>query len=280
MYAKECDRVADMHEEAEKDYINGMKYKDIAAKYGVSEATVKSWKTRYNWFREKKKTVHTKNKKSMHTKKIKKEMKKDSENTITKGELKVVNQNNELNEKQKQFCVFFVKKHNATKAYMLTYGVDYATAAAASSRLLRNVKIKAFIQMLKNEKLNQTYFSADDLVQRYMDIAFSDIGDVVTFSADGIELRSNFDPTTVKSIKMTKYGYDVRMQDQFRAMEWLDKYFEFNPDHIRKREYDKMKIQKMQQDEAEEADTGIAYLAPVLQEDEDEDDMDATAETD
>ena len=40
------------HQQAHKDYLNGMKYKDIAEKYGVSLATVKSWKTRYGWFRE------------------------------------------------------------------------------------------------------------------------------------------------------------------------------------------------------------------------------------
>lgn len=129
--------MAEKHIEAEKDYINGMKYKDIADKYGVSEATVKSWKTRYGWIREKKKVAHTKNKKSMHTKKVKKDIPKGGTNTVTKGELRVVCENEELNEKQKQFCVFFVKKHNATKAYMQAYGVDYMTAAAASSRLLK-----------------------------------------------------------------------------------------------------------------------------------------------
>lgn len=40
------------YERAEKDYILGMKYKDIAAKYEVSENTVKSWKRRYGWTRE------------------------------------------------------------------------------------------------------------------------------------------------------------------------------------------------------------------------------------
>lgn len=39
---------------AEADYVVGMKYKDIAAKYGVSINTVKSWKKRYAWSRDKK----------------------------------------------------------------------------------------------------------------------------------------------------------------------------------------------------------------------------------
>lgn len=39
-------------EKAHGDYINGMKYKDIAEKYGVSINTVKSWRKRYKWTRD------------------------------------------------------------------------------------------------------------------------------------------------------------------------------------------------------------------------------------
>lgn len=45
---------------AEQDYMSGMKYKDIAEKYGVTLNTVKSWKVRYGW---NKKSVHTKTEK-------------------------------------------------------------------------------------------------------------------------------------------------------------------------------------------------------------------------
>ena len=45
------------------DYCNGMKYKDIAEKYGVTINTVKSWKTRYKWSKDNEKSVHTKIKK-------------------------------------------------------------------------------------------------------------------------------------------------------------------------------------------------------------------------
>lgn len=40
------------YEKAEQDYISGMKYKDIAEKYGTTINTVKSWKKRYSWSRE------------------------------------------------------------------------------------------------------------------------------------------------------------------------------------------------------------------------------------
>ncbi|EAG8435657.1 TerS [Listeria monocytogenes] len=49
---------------AEQDYNVGMKYKDIAKKYDVSLNTVKSWKKRYGWYRDRGapelKGVHTK----------------------------------------------------------------------------------------------------------------------------------------------------------------------------------------------------------------------------
>lgn len=55
-----CDVTKQKHELAEQDYLQGMKYKDIADKHEVSINTVKSWKTRYKWNR---KGVHTKEEK-------------------------------------------------------------------------------------------------------------------------------------------------------------------------------------------------------------------------
>ena len=46
---------AQNYELALSDYQAGMKYKDIAEKYGVTINTVKSWKTRYRWSKDKKK---------------------------------------------------------------------------------------------------------------------------------------------------------------------------------------------------------------------------------
>lgn len=53
----------DVRQQAETDYMSGMKYKEIAEKYGVTMNTVKSWKTRYQWSRGNEKSVHTKSKK-------------------------------------------------------------------------------------------------------------------------------------------------------------------------------------------------------------------------
>lgn len=55
------------HELAKTDYLNGMKYKDIADKYAVSLNTVKSWKKRHGWNR---KGCTQKSKKGAHKNKV------------------------------------------------------------------------------------------------------------------------------------------------------------------------------------------------------------------
>jgi uncharacterized protein YjcR len=56
-------RAPDVKEQAKKDYLKGMKYTELAEKYGVTINTIKSWKQRYKWDR---KGVHTKDKKGAH----------------------------------------------------------------------------------------------------------------------------------------------------------------------------------------------------------------------
>ncbi|PRR77678.1 RNA polymerase sigma factor [Clostridium liquoris] len=55
-------RGPDIRDQAKQDYLQGMKYKNLAEKYEVSLNTIKSWVKRYGWSEEKKKGAH-KNKK-------------------------------------------------------------------------------------------------------------------------------------------------------------------------------------------------------------------------
>ncbi|KKB72476.1 phage terminase small subunit [Bacillus sp. TH008] len=58
--------MAEKHIQAQKDYVKGMKYKDLAEKYGVSVNTIKSWKRRHGWERKKGAPIQ----KGVHTKKV------------------------------------------------------------------------------------------------------------------------------------------------------------------------------------------------------------------
>lgn len=52
----------EIREKAKQDYMKGMKYKDICAKYNIAMNTLKSWVKRYSWSDERKKL----NKKGAH----------------------------------------------------------------------------------------------------------------------------------------------------------------------------------------------------------------------
>lgn len=56
-------RGPDTKEQVKQDYLEGMKYKDLAEKYSVSLNTIKSWVKRYSWSEEKKQKGAHKNKK-------------------------------------------------------------------------------------------------------------------------------------------------------------------------------------------------------------------------
>jgi Uncharacterized conserved protein len=60
-------RGPDLKEQAKKDYLKGIKYKELAEKYNVSLNTIKSWKQRYKWERKSVHTKESKDNKSMHT---------------------------------------------------------------------------------------------------------------------------------------------------------------------------------------------------------------------
>lgn len=84
---------------AYQDYLKGMKYKEIAEKYGVTINTVKSWKTRYKWSKDGKKSVHTKTGKVCTQKSDKNNVKKEA----IAEEVEQVIENAELTDKQRFF---------------------------------------------------------------------------------------------------------------------------------------------------------------------------------
>lgn len=234
---------------AEKDYIAGMKYKDIAAKYNVSINTVKSWKTRYNWS---KKSVHTKdkkvctqNKKVSNANKVMSIPTSPAPQESKELELELIDGiSEELTEKQKLFCVYFINSFNATKAYRKAYGCTEYAAMSCGCRLLKNAKVKKEIDRLKQAKLNQLHFTQEDIFQRYLDIAFADIKDYVTFGTKKKQINSNgemkdidvnyinlktdseVDGTLIKEISLGKDGVKLKLNDQTKALEWLAKHMD------------------------------------------------------
>ena len=233
---------------AYQDYLKGMKYKEIAEKYGVTINTVKSWKTRYKWSKDGKKSVHTKTKKVCTQKSNESNAKKEA---IAEAVGQVI-ENAELTDKQRLFCLYYVKCFNATKAYKKAYGCSYETAMTEGSKTLRNPKMKEEIIRLKQNRLNREMLDESDIFQKYMDIAFSDATDFVEFGQEDVPVMAVYGPVQVKDektgekktltkrvnvvrfkdssevdgtliaeVKQGKDGASIKLPDRMKALEWL-----------------------------------------------------------
>jgi phage terminase small subunit len=213
---------------AESDYVAGMKYKDIAAKYGVSINTVKSWKKRYAWSRNKKtKSTQkgcTQNKKGAHKKEA-----------VAEDVSQVVI-NDELTDQQQLFCLYQSRMFNYTKAYMKAYpGCTYASAAVLGSRLMKNQLIRETIEQLKQNHMNREMLKQEDIFQKYMDIAFADMNDFMSFGKEEIETdygprmvnsvrlkeSDQVDGTLITEVKQGRDGVSVKLADRMKAIDWL-----------------------------------------------------------
>lgn len=166
-------------EKAYEIYIknNGnIKLKDIAAILNIKDTQVRKWKHEDDWDNlkgtlPKEKSNVTKNKKN------KKEPIAD--------EVKEVMENDELTEKQRLFCVIYSQCLNATKAYQKAYHCTYETAMVEGCKSLKKPKIKEQIDKLIAPVVNKEFLKRG-VLQKYIDIAFSDIGDYLTFGKKSV----------------------------------------------------------------------------------------------
>ncbi|KJZ83873.1 MULTISPECIES: terminase small subunit [unclassified Clostridium] len=245
------------YELAEEDYINGMKYKEIAEKYNVSINTVKSWKTRYKWCKDKK-GMHTKSKKVCTQNKKSAGAKKNNECDIKEpiaDEVKEVMENEELTDKQRLFCIFYSKCFNATKAYLKAYTCTYETANSEGYKLLVNPCIKKQIDELTKIRFNKEALK-NGVLQKYIDIAFADLGDYLKFGKktkgvwtkdkDGVDtpvidpdtgqqkikeysyvdLKESIsvDTSLITEVSEGKDGIKIKLADKMKALDFLNKH--------------------------------------------------------
>ena len=231
-------------EQAKALYDKGLKLIDIANQLGIPEGTVRSWKNRYNWdcnvAKEKRNVAKTK------------KNKKRNQEEPSVDEVSSVMKNSELTDKQRLFCIHYIRCFNATKAYQKASGCSYETAMVEGSSHLRNPKIKSEILKLKQERLNREFLSEADIFQKYMDIAFADITDYMTFGTEEVPVMAMYGPVKIKDpetgeekqltkivntvrfkdstevdgtilseVKQGKDGANIKLPDRMKALQWL-----------------------------------------------------------
>ena len=260
-------------------YRQGVLLKDIAAQLNVPAGTVRRWKSTYKWEdneRSQKESERSQNKKS-----------------ILKDDIESVNENVNLTEKQRLFCLYYVRCFNATKAYQKAYQCDYFTAKAHGFELLRVVAIKTEIQRLKQSRLNRELLDESDIFQKYMDIAFADVTDFVEFGQDEeyvigpygvVEIKDSetgekkpltqkintvrfkeskdVDGTLISEIKNGRNGASIKLADRMRALDWLADHMDLATDEQKARIV-ALKM-KSAPDEPEETDTSYVDALKAL----------------
>lgn len=276
---------------AEKDYMAGMKYKDIAAKYNVTINTVKSWKVRYGW---NKKGVHTKPQK-VCTQKIVALDGAGARSGIFKDDVDHVISNPDLTDKQRLFCLCYVRCFNATKA-AIKAGYSRETAMEQGYQLLQKTSVRNEIHRLKQSRLNREMLDEHDIFQKYMDIAFADITDYVEFGREEVPVMGAFGPISVKDpetgedvslkktvntvrfkescevdgtliaeVKQGRDGASVKLADRMKALDWLAEHMDLSTEEQKARiRQIKARTEQIQESEQNKTEDKVRKLFEAI----------------
>lgn len=229
--------------------------KTLAEKHDIKLGTLKSRKSRDGWSRDATKKDATKKKKVATAK----------EKDAPKREPLI--ESEELTEKQRLFCLYYVKSFNATQSAI---NAGYATMSAhvTGSQLLRNPKVSAEIRRIKQSMTDELYIEAMDVLNKYVKIAFSNITDFLTFGQKEVEVMGPFGPikdedgnklwkevnyvdfkdsgfvdgTIISEVKQGRDGVSIKLEDRAKALEKLSLYFDLFPDKF-KREIESKKLE-------------------------------------
>lgn len=241
---------------ARQDYLQGMKYQDIAQKYGVSINTVKSWKTRYAWSKSARKKI----KKCVQIRKSVRDL-----TTVDKKIIEAVLEETNLTEKERMFCLYFLKNRNA-KLAAIKAGYSKRSAASIGCENLTKPHIRKEIDRLRKIQVQAIMISEEDIVERYMQIACSDMSDVAEFGSrqvpvfnpetgeqlldingDGVFRTENYltfkdhdevDGALIAEIKNGRTGMSIKLENRQKALQWLSDYFMMNPMSKHRKQYD------------------------------------------
>lgn len=241
----------EIKEKAYQMYKGGTKLIDISKELNIPSGTVRRWKSEQGWDNER----SIKSERSERKANARKEKKE----RIAEEDVKSVIKSENLTDKQRLFCLYYVRCFNATRAYRKAYGSSYETAMANGSELLRNTKIQEEIHKLKQNRLNAEMMEESDIVQKYMDIAFADITDFVEFGnstyTDGetqkeiqysyvnLKNSNSVDGTLISEVSKGRDGAKIKLADRMKALEWLSNYFEINPADKHRRAFENRKLE-------------------------------------
>lgn len=175
------------------DYENGLTYQQLSDKYNVKVTTIRVHRSRGKWKCNAKKKRNDKSV-TLH------------KNVTSKKVTKIVNDNEDITDKQKQFCLLYLQTFNATRSYQETYQCSYEIAMPSGARLLRNVKIKELLRKCKQEQADEVLANQNDIVNDMLKASRSNISDYIT-----IDVQKVIDPDTLNEDGTPHHYYTVQI---------------------------------------------------------------------
>ena len=160
----------------------------------------------------------------------------------------------DLTAKQEKFVFEFIRTGNATQAYLKAYGgKNKSSAGVFGCRLLKNDKVQAEIEKLREEMRQEYQFDLADYICQLLKIVGADIGDYVKFGrreeefvinkkGETITKTVNFidlvesdsvDTSVIEEIKQIKGDVTIRLADKNFALKELARIFGFGADEIK-----------------------------------------------
>lgn len=240
----------------------------IAEALGEDEKKIAVWKQRDNWTNTTVSPTNVIQQKKANKKNVVQQKEDHRE------EFKLEDIDAELTEKQRLFCLYYVKYWNAGKAakkagYECSY--EHGFNEIGYQLLHKYPRIKKEIDRLKQHIRSGVGLEAMAVLQKYVDIAFAEITDYVTFGQKEVPVISMFGPvkdeegniqtkmvnfvdfspsasvdgSLISEVKQGKEGVSLKLHDKMKALEKLEKYTDLLPDrHKRRIETEKLKIEK------------------------------------
>jgi phage terminase small subunit len=144
-----------------------------------------------------------------------------------------------MTEKQKIFADEYLIDLNATRAYKVAYPnvKKDETAAQAGSRMLRNVKVEAYIKKRMQDRQKRTEITQDMVLQELAAIAFANATDFAQIVNGRVILTNTADLSeeqmkAIAGIKRGKNGIELKLNDKEKALELLGRHLGMFKDRL------------------------------------------------
>ena len=158
-----------------------------------------------------------------------------------------------LNERQKDFVLYYLECNNATQAYLKAFGGTRKGAGISSSLLLNSPAVSTVVKKLRKLMMKEYDLNPAMYIEYLLKVANADIGDFLKFSEeevpvygdDGLQMidqdtglpltkkvnkmhlvdSDTVDTSTIISVKQGRDGISIQMADKSKAWEKLAEYF-------------------------------------------------------